>query len=118
LPLSQNPYSRVIYDWAVYDFAGNALETGFAWDNPGESRINTVLADNIVLQWYLETDGLAGHVLGTVQARAIELHRCAEAQPRIESFLLVDADTGEVLQPLTTGSQIDLSKWQARRLNI
>jgi hypothetical protein len=82
VPLQDAPDTKVRYNWFVYDAfnaQGNVLQSAQAWDNPNPNPVNTVYAQSMRLEWYLDQNGQASEILGTAIVNADEIGRCGAA---------------------------------------
>ncbi len=75
VPLIQGQPDKVVFSWTTYDAQGNVLQSAERWDQTGETRINTTLADRIEVVWYL-FDNQLSEPLGMAVAFATEDYRC------------------------------------------
>lgn len=57
VPLVQGEQAKVVYDWEVYDQAGNVLQSAQMWDQTGTTLINTVEAYRMVVHFYIWNNG-------------------------------------------------------------
>ncbi|MEL6527687.1 MAG: hypothetical protein AAFQ07_18450, partial [Chloroflexota bacterium] len=82
-PLVQGQQAKVMFDWAVYALGdgtnpATVLQSGMRWDQTGETRINTVLADKIIVRYYVWDNGVMGAVT-VVEAFATADNMCESA---------------------------------------
>lgn len=63
VPLVQGQQAKVLFDWSVYNTGNTSpIQTTILWDNTGQTRINTSLADSIVVRWYTWDNGAVSEV--------------------------------------------------------
>lgn len=60
VPLTPGTQQKVVFDWAVYDEAGNVLQSAQRWDQTGNVQVNTSLAYKMVVEWYVWDNGVEG----------------------------------------------------------
>ncbi|MEO0594683.1 MAG: hypothetical protein AAF126_01090 [Chloroflexota bacterium] len=102
-PLVQGQQAKVMFDWAVYALGdgtnpATVLQSGMRWDQTGETRINTVLADKIIVRYYVWDNGVMGAVT-VVEAFATADNMCESAVVVPDT---TPEPTPEVIVPDTT----------------
>jgi RHS repeat-associated protein len=115
VPISSNPDTKVLYDWAVYsafNAQGSVLQSATRWDNGNPNPVNTVYAQSMKLSWYLSIGGVTGSILGTVIANNNASAPCsssASATPTASKTLTPSATASKTLTPTLTISTTSTS---------
>ncbi|MGB7342339.1 MAG: Ig-like domain-containing protein, partial [Phototrophicaceae bacterium] len=75
VPMENAPEKKALYNWQV-SLADEVLQSAIRWDNGGQVRVNTLLADRILVEWFVRENGEETGIIGRSAATATESNRC------------------------------------------